>query len=188
MLLFLKCLTDASRERILADPKEISLCFDQSSENTPERDPHFDEPECDLDKSWDILCFLFCGETFTGGGAGDKSFPSNFLFMGAKGAGTPNEISADDFYYGPPWIYSSQKVKEIADFLDTQTAEQLRTKFTPEAIREAEAYPNHGDVCEDDQSPEWEEEWTWIFGCFTELKKFVHKTANRNLALLLYLS
>ena len=98
----LKRLTDASRERILADPKEISLCFNlpdaapysfsdflrqlqqlfrkKTSTNSPERDPHFGELECDLDKSWDVLCFLFCWETY-GTGAYEKDFPTNFCSL-----------------------------------------------------------------------------------------------------------
>ncbi len=206
MALSLKRLTNASRERILADPKEISLCFDlpervpfsfgdffrklfgkktekaDSDDTFPEHDPFFDEPECDLDKSWDVLCFLFCGATW-GSGAEEKSFPSNFLLAG-RGA-----VDLSDLYgYGPPWAYSSQEVKEIAVFLDAQTEEELRTKFSPDTMKEAEPYPSVWNNYKDSDSPGWEEEWEYFFGFFPDLKKFVRETADRDLALLLYLS
>jgi len=203
MWLYLKRLTDTSRERLLADPKEITLCFDWPTasvsppapggffrklfgkktsvvENSPERDPHFDEPEFDLEKSWDVLCFLFCDATWSSG-AYEKSFPSNFLCMGKNTVNVPDNFLG----YGPPWVFSSQEVKEIADFLEAQTEEQLRIKYVPSALGEAEAYPSVWDDYEDESL---EEDWKYYFGVYLELKKFVRETANRNLALLLYLA
>jgi len=189
MVLILKCLTNASRERILSDPKEISLCLDmdfdeEEVEVEPERDPHFDEPEFDIDKSWDVLCFLFCGASY-GTETDERSFPASFLF---PMSGVVN-MSDDDFFgYGPPWIYSPREVEEIANFLDTQTTEQLRAKFTPAVMKEVDAYPSIWDEHEDAQSPEWEEEWEYFSNHLSELKQFVRDTADRNLALLFYLS
>jgi hypothetical protein len=94
----------------------------------------------------------------------------------------------DLFGYGPPFAYFSRRVKEIADFLDTQTEEQLRAKFTPSAMKKAEPYPAIWDRYTDNDSPEWEGEWTYFFGFFPELQKFVRETADRNLALLLCLT
>ena len=183
MILSLKRLTNASRERILANPKLISLCLDMDDDEVmSERDPYFDEPECDLDKSWDVLCFLFCGASY-GTGTDEKSFPASFLF---PMSGVVD--MSDDFGYGPPWIYSAQEVKEITDFLDTQTKEQLRTKFTPTAMKEADAYPDIWDDYADAQSAEWEEEWEYFSHYFLEVKRFIRDTADRDLALLLYLA
>jgi hypothetical protein len=211
MWLSLKRLTDTSRKRLLADPKEIALCFDWPTHTTsvqtptssggffrklfgkkidkadkdvvkdsPERDPHFDEPECNLEKSWDVLCFLFCGATWSSG-ADEKSFPSNFLCMGKNTVNVPNDFLG----YGPPWMFSSQEVKEIAGFLEIQTEEQLRIKYVPSALGEADAYPAVWDDYEDES---WEEDLKYYFEVYLELKEFVRETANRNLALLLYLA
>ena len=188
-----KRLTDTSRERILANPSEISLCFDLTDEDsgesslTPntERDPCFDEPECDLDKSWDVLCFLFCGATY-GTIPDENSFPSSFLYPESF----PNSwVNLPDLFgLGPPWIYSSQEVKEIARFLNAQTEEQLRAKFTPAALMEAEAYPSVWDQYENNSSPEWEEVWLSFCGSLSELREFVQEASERNLALMFYLA
>ena len=184
----LKRLTDASRERMLADSNEISLCFDfsdgESDNQSPERDPHFDEPECNLDKTWQTLCFLCCGENLATRTYVENSFPSNFMLPLARDGIT----MSDDLFGGPAWIYSSQVVKEIADFLDAQVEDQLRAKYLPEAVKIAKAYSSYWNQVEYDQSPAWEEDWRNTFDEFSELKKFVRETADRHLALLLYLS
>ena len=194
MCMYVKRLTDTSRERILANPLEISLCFDladgDSGENSHtlniERDPCFDEPECDLDKSWDVLCFLFCGATY-GTIPDENTFPSSFLYPESIPTSGFNHLP-DLFSLGPPWIYSSQEVKEIARFLNAQTEEQLRAKFTPAALMEAEAYPSVWDQYEDNTSPEWEEEWLAFYSSLSELREFVQETSERNLALIFYLA
>ena len=54
-------------------------------------------------------------------------------------------------------------------------------------MKAVEPYPRVWDNYEDNDSPEWEREWSYFFGFFPELKEFVQKTADRDLALLLYL-
>lgn len=204
----LKRLTDASRNRLLANPKEIGLCFEmprhhqstvtvsgflrglfgastpESHEASQERDPCFDEDEYDLEKTWDVLCFLLCDASFFNG-AHEKSFPSNFLFMNQPTVDIDNDCPG--FGYGPPWIYSSQEVKDIAIFLDAQTEENLYNKFVPSALQEAAPYPTIWDDYNDADSPEWQELWKDFFEFFPGLKKFVRETADRDLALLIHI-
>lgn len=93
--------------------------------------------EClDLYKSWQSLHFLFTGEMWGETGVGAK------VLMG----GTP---FGEDMGYGPPRMLRVQEVREVSEFLNQLTDEDLQERFDPEAM--AETYAFDSDAEEDEE-------------------------------------
>jgi uncharacterized protein DUF1877 len=83
----------------------------------------------DLDKAWHGIHYLLTGE------ADESGTPLEFLVAGGTFVGD------EDVGYGPPRVFTSAEVRVIAAALAAVTDDDLRSRFTPEAMMRAEIYP-----------------------------------------------
>ncbi len=125
----------------------------------------------DLDKSWHILHYLLTGSDWEG------PFPQGFLVSCGRAVG---DI---DIGYGPARSFSSEEVREIAAYLKMLDRVSLRGRLAPDRLRGLEIYPSYWTKSEDLED-DWERLESGI-GCLTD---FVGETAERGMALLVYIN
>ena len=139
--------------------------------SAPAIEPLKQEDALDIEKDWHVLHFLFTGSDWEG------DFPQGFLVS----CGEP--IGDVDVGYGPARSFSPAEVQQISDFLSAQTADSLRPKFDQKRMAELEIYPS---IWSDDR--DLDEEREFFLEGLEALKAFVKETADRKLALLVYLN
>jgi Domain of unknown function (DUF1877) len=124
--------------------------------------------ELDVDKAWHGLHFLLTGSAWEG------SFPLNFIVAGGVEVG-------DDLGYGPARGLTSSEVLKIDAALEPLTADDLGQRFDAQRMTELQVYPFGW-------SDDPEGERAYLLEFFADLRAFVHRTAERGYALLVYLS
>ncbi|OYW72652.1 MAG: hypothetical protein B7Z37_24175 [Verrucomicrobia bacterium 12-59-8] len=141
-------------------PRPISSCAIE---------PLSAEDSVDIDKTWHALHFLFTGTNWKG------DFPEGFLVSCGKPVGDV------DVGYGPARSFTSTEVKRISEFLMHVDRDVLRSRLDPEKIERLEIYWS-GD------NTHLEEDWAYLEGRLSDLTAFVAETAQKDLALLVYIS
>jgi hypothetical protein len=121
----------------------------------------------DIDKAWHVLHFLLTGTSWEG------DLPQGFLVS----AGHP--VGDEDVGYGPARSLSVPEVKALSEFLSGVDAEVLRQGFVPSRLAENEIYPNGWDT---------DIEWDYFEEAFHDTARFVRDTAEKKMALLVYLN
>ena len=96
----------------------------------------------DIGSAWHGIHFLLTGEQ-DGGEAPEASV----IFGGDE--------MGPDLVYGPIRLMSEGEVAEVATFLATRPASTLRTQFDPQALQDAEIYPEDTWVVEGDDAFEF---------------------------------
>lgn len=124
-----------------------------------------------IEKDWHVLHFLFTGSDWEG------DFPQGFLVSCGK------PIGDVDVGYGPARSYNPAEVQQIMDFLQKQSADSLRPRFDQKRMAELEIYPS---IWSSDRDFNAEREF-FLEGLET-LKAFVKETADKKMALLVYLN
>jgi uncharacterized protein DUF1877 len=156
--------TSTQLESLMSDPSRVTDFLYE--------DPHPDEDQLDIDKSWHGIHFVLTGTAW------DGTFPLNFLVSGGKAIGDV------DVGYGPARGFTEAEVQAIAESLVTISPESLRPRLTARGFAEAEIYPSGGppqDVFEEDQI-------RYFLSYFEELVYFVRWGAASRKALLVWLS
>jgi hypothetical protein len=69
------------------------------------------------------------------GNADEGGAPLDFLVAGGA------HVGLDDVGYGPPRVFTAAETRAIAAALDRVTDDELRRRFDPEAMMRAEIYP-----------------------------------------------
>lgn len=132
--------------------------------------PEADRPSLDVDKAWHGIHFLLCGNAWEG------MYPLNFIVAG----GTP--VGDVDVGYGPARAFTSAQVAEIAQALESITADQLRAKFDSKIFFDNDIYPNIWnepiEECLD----------SYVLSYFEGLKTFIFKVRDDNRGLIVYLN
>lgn len=130
-------------------------------------------PETDstyIDKTWHGLHFLFTGSDW------DGDFPQGFLVSCGQMVGDV------DVGYGPARTFTANEVKKLAEYLNGIDKRDLQKRFNPEKMQQLDIYPSIWTECDTD------EEWIYLIEAFDELLSFVNETAQRDMALLIYLN
>lgn len=139
----------------------------------PTTEPLKNEDRTDLDKAWHVLHFLFTGSDWEG------DFPQGFLVSCGK------PIGDVDVGYGPARSFTPEEVQKIATFLDAQTEASLKAHVDWKKMEELDIYPS---IWTEERKQDWDDEWEYFLENFRTVKQFVKATAERKLALLIYLN
>ncbi len=130
-----------------------------------------DTDTIDLDKAWHALHFLFTGSDWEG------AFPQGFLVA----CGEP--VGDVDVGYGPARAFTSDQVKALAEYLAGLDRDELKHRFDPEKMHAMEIYPS---IWKDNEH--LYDVWGYIEGGLEEVTRFVRETAERDMALLIYIN
>lgn len=125
------------------------------------------ERRLDVDKAWHAIHYLLNGSAWEG------ELPRFNAVLGGE------PIGDDDLGYGPVRFLTADEVRDVADALEDVPVFVLLESFDPEALNEAEIYPEawKGD----------DQERDYISGHYTELVGFFRTAARAGDAMLLYL-
>lgn len=133
----------------------LSRIFGGSNPTTDRADIDLETGEdTDLDKSWNGIHYLLTGTAVEG------DAPLNFLIHGGR------EVAGIDVGYGPARVLTSREVMEIGAALATIDRDELRRRFDPEAMAEAQVYP---DIWADDA----ENALGYCLEYYDDLKSFI---------------
>ncbi len=126
--------------------------------------------ETDLDKAWHAIHYLLSGSPWEG------DLPAGTLLVGGEGIG---DI---DVGYGTARALSPEVVQRYSEYLSGVSNDELRSRFDPAKLVEAEIYPDGL----------WEEgggeELSYIVEYFEELKGFIRSAAESDDGVVVYLS
>ncbi|MDH4203038.1 MAG: YfbM family protein [Phycisphaerae bacterium] len=144
--------------------------FTKKAKPLPDYSPTGNESiQYDIDKAWFGIYFLLTGTT----GVGKP--PLNFLIIGGQ------EVKGCDIGYEPGRMFTSMQVKEIDEALQAISREEFESRFDPAKMMEEDIYPNIWD------RPK-EESLEYISENFVGLKKYIHRTAEQNMGMIVGLS
>lgn len=162
MTVSLAAVSDATIERLLADPPLVWLVFAPDDPEAYERaraeaahraKPGFiarlfgarapaDQPPptplslqdgegelADIDKSWHGIHYLLTGS------ANETGAVLDFLVSGGR------DVGDEEIGYGPARVYTSAETREVAKAFAAVTDDRLRARFAPNAMMEAQIYP-----------------------------------------------
>jgi hypothetical protein len=125
----------------------------------------------DLDKSWHGIHYLLTGT------AGESGTLLEFLVAGGTTVGD------EDMAYGPPRVFTSAETRAIAAALAAVTDEDLRSRFSPEAMMRAEIYPEIWD-----RDPEDDDTLGYLMEYVAVLRDAMTAVTSRGHGLLVVLS
>lgn len=132
--------------------------------------PREDGDEVDLEKSWHGLHFLFTGTAWHG----DE--PANFLVLGGEAIGDV------DVGYGPARAFLPDDVTELARFLATLDADELRRRFDPARMTQLKIYPEIW------KAEEADETFGYLLEGFDTLREFVVEAREAGDAIVIYIN
>ncbi|HUG28356.1 MAG TPA: YfbM family protein [Gemmatimonadales bacterium] len=116
--------TVAELEMLRTEPLALSAFLAPPGDLPPPIDRHLD-----IGGAWQAIHFLLTGHPWAGGPP----------FANAVLGGEP--VSDEDFGYGPVRFLEADQVAAVAAALETVTAEELLSRFDPDALNAAEVYP-----------------------------------------------
>ncbi|MBX7104741.1 MAG: YfbM family protein [Gemmataceae bacterium] len=125
----------------------------------------------DIDKAWHAIHFLLCGDTWEG------QPPLVNAVLGGQPLG---DVAVG---YGPARYLTPDEVKETFDALDGIPTHELLEGFDPQALDDAEIYPqgwSRNSASSEDQE--------YIGGNYSSLVEFFRKAASSGDAMLEYLN
>lgn len=137
-------------EALSANPESIQDFLEEETE------------EVELEKAWHGLHYLLTGSAWEG----DE--PLCYLANGGTEIG-------EDLGYGPARALSPAQVAAWNDALLTITTNELRQRFDPAALEQAQIYPSIWD--EGDEAFDWLSEYLEILRSFLAQAKSAHKGA-----------
>lgn len=164
------------RASLHEDPERINaLLYPDAAEDEPNLSsaiaPISSEDAIDIDKTWHAVHFLFTGSDWEG------DFPEGILVS----CGEP--VGDVDVGYGPARSFSSTEVKRISAFLMSLDSNGLLSRFDPVKMAELKIYPS---IWKDSKHPD--EDRTYIEDGVSSVIAFVTEAAQKDLALLVYIS
>ena len=154
--------------------REVSDSEIRSLLHAPEQVVDFleeERDEIDLDKAWHGIHFLLTGSAWEG------AEPLCYLVSGGQ------TIGDVDVGYGPARALAGRQVADFNSALASVTTDELRRRFDPRAMTEAEIYP---EIWERD--PQEDDALGYLLEYFEELKTFVEKAAEGGKGMIVYLT
>lgn len=156
-------------EEIIANPKmtEDILFPSEYDEEDQEEELVIPYKFIDIDKSWQEIHFLLCGEPYGG------ELPLSNTILGGEGIG-------DDLGYGPARYLTAEEVKDVAKDLAGISMDGFKERFESqkELMKVVNLYPG---VWEDD-----DEEYKYLSLYFEMLKDYYLDAEKNKKAMLLY--
>lgn len=159
MICCLREVTDSDIRALLKDPEQILELLDE------------EQDEVDLDKAWHGIHFLLTGSAWEG------AEPLCYLVTGG------HQIGDVDVGYGPARALTSKQVADFDTALNGVTADELRQRFDPQAMAEAEVYPGIWE-----HAPKEDDNLEYLLEYFGELKSFVGNTREQGKGMIIYLT
>lgn len=129
-------------------------------------------PSLELDKSWQAIHDLLCGEIENG------KPPMGYVVPLRDDHRLDCELEFEAFYL------TAQQVKEAAGFLNTLDDDALESMYDFESMREKAVYPLHGNENETDAGSFYE----YIYSYLIKLREYLNQTAEKGYAMILYFS
>lgn len=195
MIVNLRTASDATIDRLLADPQSIipllypgrpatappkqslfSLLFGKKPSPPPPAPPTpppqnaHEGIECDLDKAWHGIHFLLTGSDWEG------DPPLNFLLCGGT------VIGDVDVGYGPARAMRPAEVKAATEALAGISSDELRRRFDPARMMQEDIYPTIWD-----RDPAEDDTLGYLIEYYGQLKAFLAEVTAKNLGLLIYM-
>lgn len=124
-----------------------------------------------LDKAWHAIHYLLTGTAW------DGDPPLDLLVTG----GTP--VGDVDVGYGPARALTAAEVAEAHRALDGLSDEELRGRFDPAAMTDADIYPSIWD-----RAPEEDDVLGYVMGHLAELRAFLARAAGAGMGAVISLS
>ena len=127
----------------------------------------------DIDKSWQVLYYILCGDI------ADGAAPMGYVVP-----------MADDCYMGMEemefgsFLLSPQKVKEAYDYMQTLDKAKLKNMYNIDELVEEEVYP----LSVADKADKGEEFFEYVYHYFEEIKEFYKKALEKQLSVIFYIS
>ena len=148
---------------LISDPSGLAeLFYPENEEDTPSN-------YLDIEKAWHGIHFLLTGEAWGGDG------PLAQAVLGGIEIG-------EDMGYGPARYLTPEEVRAVARSLAAISTEQLKKRYSSDALEAAEIYP----------TGIWEAEgwgaFDYLVQNFEPLVHFYHEAAERGDAVILYLN
>ena len=159
MVCCLREVSDSEIRSLLREPEQIVDFLEE------------EQDEIDLDKAWHGIHFLLTGS------AGEGAEPLCYLVSGGETIGNV------DVGYGPARALTSKQVATFNAALTQVAADELRQRFDPRAMTEAEIYP---EIWERD--PQEDDALDYLLEFFEDLKSFVEKTKEQGKGMIIYLT
>lgn len=166
----LRSLSDADVARLLAEPSLVSDYLDPEDDQSAGEADFGPFADLDIDKAWHGIHFLLSGSAWEG------EMPAGFLVIGGQTVGDV------DVGYGPARAFMSEQVRQIAAALAAVDEKELRRRFDPTAMTEAEIYPTIWDSAEEDDT------LGYLAAHYDALRSFVADAAERGVGLLVYVT
>jgi len=155
-------ITNEQLQTLVADPDAVgAFLYPENGDDPPGE-------QLDIDKAWHGIHFLLTGDAW------DGAAPWSLVVLG----GTP---IGEDVGYGPARYLLPAQVREVADALGTLPRNELAARFSPQAMEEAEIYPEIW-VRDGDDGLEY------LLANYDVLVKFYQQAAEQNCAMLLYIN
>ncbi|TVT40475.1 DUF1877 family protein [Hymenobacter setariae] len=162
----LRQLSPAYAQKLLQEPDEVLLYYDEASED--ELPEEAQGESLDLDKAWHGLHYLLTG-TAWGGEA-----PLNSLLLGGEQVGNEEE---HDVGYGPARILLPPQVAAFAQALATVSQSEISKRFNPLEMTNFDIYPSVW-------NREDEELEDWMQDSLVELKGFLQRAVAKKQAVI----
>lgn len=163
MIYYLRQISNAERESLLADPDSIEALLDWENAGSTTTDV-----EVDLDKAWHGIHFLLTGSDWQG----DE--PLCFLLSSGETVGDV------DVGYGPARTLTVEQVSAFARALNALSREDFEKRFDEKKLQTAEIYPAIWD--------EGKDALDYLVEYFGTLKTFVNDVSKAHQCLLLWIS
>ena len=198
MILSLVAVSDANRERLLADPALVWLLLDEPDAYRAEREgakrlgflgrlfrkksppaaATIDDLNLapgegwmrDLDKAWHGLHFLLTGTAWEG------EPPLDFLVRGGR------ELGTIDVGYGPARVFSASETVAITSALDALEDNELAARFDPEAMLAAQIYPEIWS-----RDPQEDDTLAYLLSSLETLREFLDHCEEQGLGMVVWL-
>ena len=151
----------------------LSKIFGRKANDPPLDEPEVPRPveEIDLDKSWHGIHYLLTKSAWEG------QPPLNFLVLGGE------KVGDIDVGYGTARTFRSDEVRNIHQALRPIDTETLRLRFDPADMIRIEIYPEIWD-----RDPADDDMVGYCAEYFHDLKKFIARTAEAGLGMVVSLS
>lgn len=136
--------------------------LDLEEEAEPEKEP------LDIDKSWQAIQYLLCGDIDEG------ELPMGYVVPMMAENAIECEMDFEAFYLTP------KQVREAGDYLQVLSREEIKQMYDFQSMVEDEIYP----LTEEDDEDEFYE---YIVYHLTELKQFYKRAAQQGHAVIFYI-
>lgn len=157
MVLYLRPVVESEAQAIADDSEQFEdFMFSEEADEG--------EGVVDFDKAWHAVHFLLTGS------AGATDSPLSVIIG-------PGEPVGHDVGFGPPDLISPEQIRALRDALRTVSDDQLRERYNPKAMADAQVYLADAFI----EEPT-DESWEYVAQGLPAFRMFAENAASRGLA------